>query len=64
MIRPHARVVGIELDNQMPVPTQHMYIATERIRGIVNSAAVPVARTLRQDELRQRCVSEGSAIMM
>ena len=38
----------------MPVPTQHMHVAAERVGGVGDGVTVPVAVAFGQDEL-ERC---------
>lgn len=54
MIGPHARIIGRELNDQVSVPPHHVYVAAERVRGVSDGVAVPVAAAFGEDEL-DRC---------
>ncbi len=52
VIRPHARIVRIDLDDQVSIPTEHMRVAADRVGGIDQRTTVPVAGSFGQDELQ------------
>lgn len=52
MVGPDARIVGCELNDQVPVSAEHVHVPPERIGRIGDAVAVPVAVAFGEDELK------------
>ncbi len=53
MERPHARVIGFELDDQVPKCTEHVGVPALRVLNSVHCYAVPGSFTFGEDELNK-----------
>ena len=52
--RPHARVVHVHLDHYVPVPSQHLRVASQWVVRIGDGMAVPGAVAFGEDVLLGR----------
>ena len=52
MVQPHAWIVGGELDDQVPIPGQHVHVAAQWVGGVDDRMTVPGTETCGQDRLQ------------